>query len=228
VCLIVAAWRVHPAWPLIVAANRDEFHGRPASPAGFWGDKPHILGGRDLEAKGTWMAVSRSGRFAAVTNYRGAREPSAAESRGALVTRFLDASASARDYVRQVVDKQASYSGYNLLACDGVELWWTSNRDSAPRGLEPGYYALGNLLLDSPDVLPLKERAREVIETAPSIETLFALTAAARIVDPQYGTRCSTVCMIGESIRYAERSFSPEGAEGETLHFEFWRRALPD
>jgi uncharacterized protein with NRDE domain len=220
VCLIIAAWKAHPDWPLIVAANRDEFHGRPASPAGFWSDKPHILGGRDLEAKGTWMAVSRGGRFAAVTNYRGAREPSAAESRGALVTRFLDASMPGKDYVTRVVEKQASYSGYNLLACDGVELWWTSNRDSAPRRLEPGYYALGNLLLDSPDVLPLKERAREVIEAAPAIETLFSLTAGARIVNEQYGTRCSTVCMIGKTIRYAERAFASDGAEGETLYFE--------
>lgn len=219
-CLIVAAWKVHPDWPLIVAANRDEFHGRPASPAGFWSDKPQILGGRDLEAKGTWMAVSRSGRFAAVTNYRGAREPSAAESRGALVTRFLEADIPAEHYVAQVVERQASYSGYNLLACDGAELWWTSNRDSAPRRLEPGYYALGNLLLDSPDVLPLKERAREVVETAPAVEALFTLVAGTRIVNPRYGTRCSTICMMGKRIRYAERSFSADGAEGETRHFE--------
>jgi uncharacterized protein with NRDE domain len=222
-CLIVAAWRVHRDWPLIVAANRDEFHRRPASPAGFWPDRPEVLGGRDLEAKGTWMAVSRGGRFAAVTNYRGAREPSAAESRGALVTRFLGASAPAASYVDELLRRQASYSGYNLLACDGDELWWTSNRDSAPRRLEPGYYALGNLLLDSTDVLPLKEKARELVEAAPSVEALFSLTAPARIVNPQYGTRCSTVLLAGKNnaIRYAERSFSPDGAEGETLHFEF-------
>lgn len=224
-CLIVAAWRVHPDWPLIVAANRDEFHRRPASPAGFWDERPHILGGRDLEAKGTWMAVSRNGRFAAVTNYRGAREPSAAESRGALVTRFLDSDASAKGYVAGVVERQSRYSGYNLLACDGAELWWTSNRDSAPRRLEPGYYALGNLLLDSPDVLPLKERVRDVVETAPSIEPLFSLTGSARIVNEQYGTRCSTVCMIGKTIRYAERSFAPDGNEGETLYFELSAQA---
>lgn len=221
-CLIVAAWRVHDAWPLIVAANRDEFHRRPASPAAFWSDKPHILGGRDLEAKGTWMAVSRSGRFAAVTNYRGAKEPSAAESRGALVTRFLDGSEAAATYVEKLVQNQNSYSGYNLLACDGEELWWTSNRDSAPRRLERGCYALGNLLLDSADVLPLKDRAREVVEAAPGIEPLFSLTAPARIVNEQYGTRCSTVCMIGGgTIRYAERTFAPDGGEGETLYFEF-------
>lgn len=220
-CLIVAAWRAHPDWRLIVAANRDEFHARPASPAAFWPDRPALLGGRDLEAKGTWMAVSRRGRFAAVTNYRGAREPSAAESRGALVTRFLESDVPAKDYVGQVVERQASYSGYNLLACDGEELWWTSNRDSAPRRLDPGYYALGNLLLDSPDVLPLRDRARELVEAAPSVETLFSLTASAQIVNEQYGTRCSTVCMLGEGVRYAERTFSPDGAEGETRYFEF-------
>lgn len=219
-CLILAAWRAHPGWRLIVAANRDEFHGRPAAPAGFWGDRPRILGGRDLEAKGTWMAVSREGRFAAVTNYRGAKEPSAAESRGALVTRFLDGDFRSGAYAAEVSDQGASYSGYNLLCYDGEELWWTSNRDSAPRRLEPGYYALGNLLLDSPDVLPLKERTREVVEAAPAVETLFSLTAAARIVNPDYGTRCSTVCMTGETIRYAERPFGADGAEGETRYFE--------
>lgn len=224
-CLILAGWRVHPAWRLIVAANRDEFHRRPASPAAFWADRPHVLGGRDLEAKGTWMAVSRNGRFAAVTNYRGAREPSAAESRGALVTRFLDESSPVKRYIEQVVARQASYSGYNLLACDGEELWWTSNRDSAPRRLEPGYYGLGNLLLDSPDVLPLREGAREVIEAAPSVEALFSLTGSARIVHGEYGTRCSTVCLLGRTIRYAERSFAADGAEGETLSFEFSAQA---
>src|SRR6185295_11671730 len=88
-CLIVLGWRVHAEHPLIVAANRDEFHARPAAPAAFWEDHPGILAGRDLEAGGTWMGGSRSGRFAAVTNYRGGRDPSAKVSRGALVTGFL-------------------------------------------------------------------------------------------------------------------------------------------
>jgi uncharacterized protein with NRDE domain len=223
VCLIVAAWRVHPQFPLIVAANRDEFHGRPASPAAYWPDRPQILGGRDLEANGTWMGASRRGRFAAVTNYRGAREPSAAESRGALVTRFLDGSTSSAAYIADVDAKRAQYSGFNLLACDGSELWWASNRDGTPRRLDAGYYALGNLLLDSPEVLPVKERARAIIEASPAVENLFSLLAGARIVNPQYGTRCSTVLLASSDgiIRYAERSFSAEGAEGETLHFAF-------
>src|SRR5918996_3699297 len=107
-CLIVLAWRVRPEHPLIVAANRDEFHARPAARAAFWDDHPQILAGRDLEARGTWMGVSRSGRFAAVTNYRGAREPRAAESRGALVSRFLENGQPGESYVRDLVPKLAS------------------------------------------------------------------------------------------------------------------------
>jgi uncharacterized protein with NRDE domain len=104
-CLIVLAWRAHPRFPLIVAANRDEFHARKAAPAAFWRDQPQILGGRDLQAMGTWMAISRTGRFAAVTNYRGAREPTAAESRGALVTGFLTNSASPAKYMGDVASR---------------------------------------------------------------------------------------------------------------------------
>src|SRR5581483_4284139 len=156
-------------------------------------DRPEILAGRDLQAMGTWMGVSRSGRFAAVTNYRGAREPSAAESRGALVS--------------------------TLLACDRQELWWISNRDGAPRRLEPGYYALGNLLLDSPDVQPLKQR---ITDTPPAVEPYFTVLATAKIVNPEYGTRCSTVLLdAGNDLRYSERTFAPDGADGETVHFEF-------
>jgi uncharacterized protein with NRDE domain len=217
VCLILLAWKVSDASPLVVAANRDEFHGRPAAPAAFWEDHPEILAGRDLEARGTWMGISRGGKFAAVTNYRGAREPRAAESRGALVTRFLANADTAERYIEQVKGKAQAYSGFNLVASDGRELWWMSNRDGEPRRLEPGIYGLGNLLLDSPDVEPRKPRFAAVLESSVAVEPLFTVLAEARIVDPVYGTRCSTV-FFGR--RYAERSFSPDGAEQETLHYE--------
>jgi uncharacterized protein with NRDE domain len=219
-CLIVVAWRVLPEFPLVVAANRDEFHARPAAPAAFWDDSPEILAGRDLEAHGTWMGVARSGRFAAVTNYRGAREPRAIESRGALVSRFLSAVQKPEAYVAGL--QKSLYSGFNLLAADGGELWWISNRDSAPRSLAPGIYGLGNLLLDSPEVEPAKRRFREAIEPAPAVEALFGVLAEARIVNAQYGTRCSTVLIATKDrVRYAERSFAPDGEAGETLQFEF-------
>ena len=218
-CLIVLAWRVRPSLPLLVAANRDEFHARAAAPAAFWSDRPQILAGRDLQARGTWMGVSRSGRFAAVTNYRGATEPSAAESRGALVSGFLADSLSAARYMDDVAGRAARYSGFNLLACDREELWWMSNRDGAPRRLDPGYYALGNLLLDSPDVQPHKQR---IADMPSAVEPLFAALASAKIVNPAYGTRCSTVLLdSGSALRYAERSFQPDGAEGETVQFAF-------
>src|SRR5881394_1329975 len=216
-CLIVLAWRAHPKFPLIVAANRDEFHARKAAPAAFWRDQPQILGGRDLQAMGTWMAVSRTGGFAAVTNYRGAREPTAAQSRGALVTGFLTSGSSPAAYLSDVRGTQ--YSGFNLLASDRQELWWMSNRDGSPRRLEPGYYALGNLLLDSPEVQPFKGR---VADTPPAVEALFALVSQAKIINPEYGTRCSTVLLDdGSDIRYAERAFEPDGTEGATGQFQF-------
>jgi uncharacterized protein with NRDE domain len=220
-CLILLAWRAYPELALAVAANRDEFHARPAAAAAFWPDRPAILAGRDLEAKGTWMGVARSGRFAAVTNYRGAREPSAAESRGALVTKFLENDGTPGEYMKGLFSEK--YSGFNLLACDGEELWWMSNRDGAPRRLEPGIYGLGNLLLDSPEVEPDKGRFRAVLDIAPGIEPLFGTLEPARIVHPEYGTRCSTVFLRAGNgrVRYAERTYGADGAAGETVRFEF-------
>jgi uncharacterized protein with NRDE domain len=217
-CLIVFAWRKAPGLPLVVAANRDEFHARPASPAAFWADKPSILAGRDLEAKGTWMGVSRGGRFAAVTNYRGATEPRAAESRGALVTRFLEGNESPGVYLQGI--KASQYSGFNLLVADGEEFWSMSNRDGPPRRLEPGIYGLGNTLLEAPEMEEPKKRFSAALGAA--IEPLFGVLAQSKIVNARYGTRCSTVFLSqGNRIRYAERSFSPDGDDQDTLHYEF-------
>jgi uncharacterized protein with NRDE domain len=168
---------------------------------------------------GTWMGVNRSGKFAAVTNYRGAREPSAAESRGALVTSFLSADSASGAYMAEVAGRGGRYSGFNLLACDRRELWWMSNRGGVPRRLEPGCYALGNLLLDSPELQPVKER---ISSTPPAVEPLFNALSQAKIINPEYGTRCSTVLLDdGKAVRYAERSFEPDGSEGATVHFAF-------
>ena len=216
-CLILLAWRTSKEYPLIVAANRDEFHARPAAPAAFWEDHPEILAGRDLEARGTWMGISRGGKFAAVTNYRGGTEPRAAQSRGALVTGFLSDDETAGAYVKSVSPKSGSYSGFTLIASDGSELWWMSNRDGQPRRLEPGIYGLGNLLLDSPDVEPRKRRFAQAMESGAAVEPLFGVLAEARIVDPVYGTRCSTVHF---GRRYVERTFSPDGTAQDTLHYE--------
>jgi uncharacterized protein with NRDE domain len=219
-CLILLAWQAHPAHALVVAANRDEFHARPAEPARFWQDRPEVLAGRDLQAMGTWMGVARNGRFAAVTNYRGAHEPAAAQSRGALVTGFLLGEDSPAACMQRI--EGARFSGFNLLASDGEELWWMSNRDGAPRRLEPGVYGLGNLLLDSPEVEADKARFRQAFESGPAVEPLIAVLAKARLVHSQYGTRCSTILLRGGGrTHYTERSYSPEGAELQTRRYEF-------
>src|SRR5258706_10899721 len=109
-CLIVLAWHARPDYPLIVAANRDEFHARPADRAGFWQAHPSILAGRDLEAGGSWMGVSRSGRFAAVTNYRGGRDADARESRGALVVAFLSSDLKSKAFVEKTEKTKDGYS----------------------------------------------------------------------------------------------------------------------
>ena len=222
-CLILVASRVHPDFPLVIAANRDEFHARPAEAVAFWQDKPGILAGRDLEAGGTWLGVSRSGRFSSVTNYRGGRDPNAAESRGALVTRFLEGGMPAGEYIREVASRGASYSGFNLFADDGNELWWCSNRDGNARQLAPGIYGLGNLLLDTPEVTEPKQRFADSVQSGPAIEPLFTVLSRSKIVAPEYGTRCSTIVLKGSDNRmqFAERPFEPSGADGVTTRYEF-------
>jgi uncharacterized protein with NRDE domain len=220
-CLILLAWKVHPEFPLVVAANRDEFHGRATAAAQFWQDQPQVLAGRDLVARGTWMGVTRSGRFAAVTNYRGATEPAAERSRGILPLEFLTLQVAPGKYLKDV--PAAAFSGFNLLAADGEELWWMSNRDGAPRQLAPGIYGLGNLLLDSPEVAADKARLRQAMDPAPAVEALFGALAPARIRNGRYGTRCSTVVLRGADGRqqFAERAFDPEGEAGETRRYEW-------
>jgi uncharacterized protein with NRDE domain len=216
-CLILVAWKVCADYPLVVAANRDEFHERPASAAGFWPDHPEILAGRDLQAKGTWLGISRAGRFASVTNYRGGRDPSAPESRGALVSRFLLNGSAPAKYLASL--NAAAYSGFNLFLADGEELWWLSNRGDGTKQLAPGYYALGNYLLDSPEVQEIKQR---FCKTPVAVEPLFALVASAKIVAPVYGTRCSTVLIrdSGGRMQFAERPFDAAGVDGSSLRYE--------
>ena len=150
-CLIYVAWRHHPRFRLVVAANRDEFHARPALPAHWWDDAPGVLAGRDLEAGGTWLGVSSSGRFAAITNYRG---PSAhlagAPSRGALVSGFLAGDTPAPEHLGRIMQEGQRYNGFSLLAMDGDTLAFASNRSRDVVRLDPGVYGLSNHLLDTP------------------------------------------------------------------------------
>ena len=150
-CLIYVAWRRHPRYRLIVAANRDEYHARATAPAHWWKDAPGVLAGRDLEAGGTWLGITRDGRFAAVTNYRDPAVPRAdGPSRGALVGAFLAGGESAREYLEHVAEEGHRYNGFSLLAMDGETLGVVSNRARGATCLEPGIFGLSNHLLDTP------------------------------------------------------------------------------
>jgi uncharacterized protein with NRDE domain len=150
-CLVLLGLSSHPDYHLIVAANRDEFYDRPTAAAGFWSDAPDVLGGRDLQAGGTWLGVTLSGRFAAVTNYRqGQREPAATRSRGLLVRDFLTGESGGMEYAERVQREAGRYNGFNLIAGDSTGLFYYSNREDRVRRLSPGVYGLSNHLLDTP------------------------------------------------------------------------------
>ena len=150
-CLILFSHRSHPQFRLLIAANRDEFYSRPTAPADFWPEQPDLLGGRDLQAGGTWLGVNRAGRLAALTNYRDPRlvKPDA-PSRGGLVTGFLTENRSARDYMEAVAREGKRYNGFNLLAADLDGLFYYGNRCDGVRQLAAGVYGLSNHLLDTP------------------------------------------------------------------------------
>lgn len=224
-CLILFAYRVHPDYPLILAANRDEFYARPALPLGWWQDAPDLLAGRDLAAGGTWAGITRSGRFAAITNYRDpARMRADAPSRGALVGDFLRAAQTAPAYLDDVAAAGLPYNGFNLLAADpDAGLWYYGSRDGRPRAVEAGIHGLSNALLDTPwpKVRRGKAGLQALLEAGvrPDPEALFTLLAdtshppdaelpstgvspewerllsPAWIVSPTYGTRGSLVLL---------------------------------
>lgn len=150
-CLILFANEHHPAYRLILAANRDEFFERPTAPAAFWKDDSGLLAGRDLKSGGTWLGVTRTGRFAAVTNYREPRKQNPeAPSRGVLVTQFLRGRDDPEGYLHRLSRTADRYNGFNLLVGDAKCVFYFSNREGRVRRVEPGVHGLSNHLLDTP------------------------------------------------------------------------------
>jgi uncharacterized protein with NRDE domain len=152
VCLLVLAWQAHPRYRLIVAANRDEFHERPAAPLAKWPLPNDIIAGRDLRAQGTWLGVDRRRRFGVVTNFRELQQPRQdAPSRGDLIPRYLGGTEGAGAFFSGLEPAAPGYSGFNLLLSDGDSLWYGSNRaERFARPLPPGVYGLSNEFLDTP------------------------------------------------------------------------------
>ena len=248
-CLIALAWRAHPAYRLIVAANRDEYFRRPSAPAGFWDDHREILAGRDLEAGGTWLGITLDGRFAALTNYRNpADRRTGVPSRGALVADFLAGSAKPAEYARGLEQRAAAYNGFSLLVGDEDSLWFFSNRGNPPQRVPHGVHGLSNHLLDTP--WPKVERAKarlaasldgsfdadaafrllddterapsaELPSTGVSLELEERLSAIRILASGGYGTRCSTALCFGNDgkVEFHERSYREDGRANGTVSY---------
>ncbi|BCR06875.1 hypothetical protein DESUT3_39440 [Desulfuromonas versatilis] len=249
-CLILFALNGHPDYPLVLAANRDEFYRRATAPAGFWEERPDLLAGRDLVEGGTWLGISRTGRLAAVTNYRDPAEwGEKRRSRGLLTSEFLLGSQSPRAYLEKVAAEADRYKGFNLLAGDGADLWYYSNRQGQLRKLEAGCYGLSNHLLDTPwpKVASGKAALERVLEAAAParVEPLQKVLsdrslppdhqlpdtgvgldwervlASRFIVSPDYGTRSSTVLLLARdrTLTFAESTFGPGGERQSERRF---------
>jgi uncharacterized protein with NRDE domain len=230
VCLIVVGWQLREDYPLILAANRDEFFARPAAPADFWEDHGNVLAGRDSEQGGTWLGLTRSGRLAAVTNFRsGRRQRIGTRSRGWLVRDYLLSDQQPREFIAHVHASAEHYDGFNLIAGTQQGLFHYSNRSAEIIALPPGTHGLSNHLLNTP--WPKVQRARQglaALADSPARalpEALFELLAdrtpapdetlpdtgiglewertlsTAFIQTPEYGTRCSTVVLFDRSGR---------------------------
>jgi uncharacterized protein with NRDE domain len=237
-CLIVLAVQARPDAPLVFAANRDEAHARPTAGAAWWPEHADVFGGRDLEKGGSWLAVTKSGRLAAVTNHRRVPLESRGSSRGLLVRDFMTSDESARAYVER--RRRDAFHAFNLIVWDGAEAWFLGDDDRA-RELARGVHGLSNARLD--DAWPKVVRTRSALgrslseprddmvralfdafgdrrgapdrdlpETGVGVE-LERVLASPFIVSPTYGTRSTSVVVVGSTdLSFEERSFDGSGA----------------
>ncbi len=236
-CLIVFSWKQHPDYQLIVAANRDEFYARPTLQAHIWETNPLLIAGKDLQAQGTWIGITTSQRFAALTNYRDlANLKAEAPSRGELTTNFLLGQDSPKEYLEKLQTSAKSYNGFNLLVGTVEELYYFSNYENKIRKLEAGLYGLSNHLLDTDwfKVKRAKEKFAKTIQTKFTADDLFQtmqdpteaqhdqiqqtglsqekekMLSSMFIQSPQYGTCCSTVILnSNQEINFWERNHNP-------------------
>jgi len=240
-CVVAVAWNAHPRWRLVLVGNRDEYHARPAAPLDRWQDRPDLIAGRDLQSGGTWLGVSETGHCVVVTNLRGFGLPEAGRpSRGALVTDLLGGA----DPASVAID---AYNPVNLIALDRDRAHFLTNRpDPVRTALAPGLYGLSNGKLDEPwpktmrlksallDWLtgpanqpallfdPLREERLPAVGIDPATPSDVPREpnhSPIFILDPVYGTRCSSVVAIDREGRglFLERRFAADGVTtGET------------
>jgi uncharacterized protein with NRDE domain len=250
-CIILLAYRSHPLYRLVLAANRDEYYERPTAPASFWEDAPDVLAGRDLLCGGTWLGVTTGGTYAAVTNFRdpGLKKRDAL-SRGLLVSNYLRQQTKPGSYLERLAASASQYNGFNLLVGNSEELYYFSNQEDHVQRLRPGLYGLSNHLLNTP--WPKVERGKQALSSLisndeVSTEAIFEMLADRTISDdhllpqtgvgleverllssvfissPIYGTRSSTILMIeyDGSVTFIERNFLPGLEETEEVRHQF-------
>jgi len=249
-CLILFANQVHPEYPLVFAGNRDEFYDRPTASADYWEDTPHVLAGRDLQAGGTWLGVTRQGHWATVTNVRDQRpRRDDAPSRGRLVADYLVEEPAPDRYLNRIAPDADRYNGFNLILGTPEKAWYLSNRDGGPRSVPSGVHGMSNAQLDDPwpkvqrgtsrlraalddtvspgallEILDDRRPApeEELPDTGVGPETERMLSPPFIDGDEAYGTRASTVLLIHRSgtVTFVERTFE-QGAVMDTQNFSF-------
>lgn len=247
-CLILLAWRCHPQYRLVVAANRDEFYQRPTAPAAPWDEHPHVLAGRDLEQGGTWLGITRHPRFAALTNRRNPHAPPGSRSRGHLVRDYLLGAGTPEHFWQQQAGQLAEYGPFNLLAGTADALFY-GNHAGRWQALSPGIYGISNAELDTPwpKVIAGKHALFNRLQHPFNEESLFELladrlaapadqlpdTGIGRALEEKlsprfiqfegYGTRCSTVMTLSHhgELDFWERAFGPTGAAIGTRHYHW-------
>ena len=210
-CLITFAYRAHADYPLLVAANRDEYYARPTAGLRFWEDLPDVAAGRDLQAGGTWLGITRSGRFAAITNHRNPpTTPASPRSRGMLTLDFLAGEAGPEGFLEKLAPRAGEYAGFNLLLGDDETLWYFSNIEGRPRRLEPGVH----------DRTPAPDHS--LPDTGVGLELERALSSQF-ITMPEYGTRATTTLSVHRegTVELVERAFTEGGRPGERLSLAF-------
>jgi uncharacterized protein with NRDE domain len=240
-CLLLIGNKVHPDYPFILAANRDEFYSRPAEPAKFWSGSPGLLAGKDLKEGGTWLGVTKSGRIAAVTNYRDLSNlKEAAPSRGHLLLKFLQSEISTEEFNSYLIKNSGNYNGFNLIFGSLNEIYYFSSQTNEGKKLNEGIFGLSNHLLDSPwyKVEIAKNKFEQIIDNSTSIEKdilslltdtslspdellpetgltyeLEKLVSSIFIKTETYGTRSSTIIMMHKNgtVTFKERTFLPTG-----------------
>ena len=221
-CLIAFAWRSHRRYPLVLIANRDEFHARPSAAADFDPEAPEAYGGRDQVAGGGWLQVSTRGRLAAVTNVRtGPAPPKKPRSRGWLVRDFVRGDGNALDFAAATERTAGEHGAFNLLLWDGPELMFASNHPHPNhRPISPGLHAMSNGAFDAP--WPKSGHATRALESwlasPPGAMHEIDRAALARLFDALADTTVAPDALlpdtgVGMSL---ERALSPPFVAGET------------